>query len=232
MSKAGNVVLMMKHNAYVGREYGAALKAADIDFFLVETGNHPLIDEMEAERTGGLWLPSPLSWNNVDTKLSLASLAAGDIACFIEKHDITLAIQGDVGEIISHEVISLFRDGILNFHPGDLPEYRGCSAPEWQLLHDKKIVCTCHLIDSSIDTGNIVDKFDIEPEMDSYENMRASIYPKISGFVVKTVSSYLEEGGLKSKPQGEGIYREYIGSKNMELIKQSFNKKVGSGENK
>ena len=232
MNTAGNIVLLMKHNAYVGREFGAALTAAGIDYFLVEIGTHPQIDELENDRTGGLWRPPLMTWNNKDSKLSVTSLQVEAISEFVQKNDISLAIQGDVGEIIRPEVIDIFRDGILNFHPGDLPEYRGCSAPEWQLLQSKTIICTCHLLDAGIDTGNIVDKFDINTAMDGYENMRASIYPQISHFVVDIVRRYQEQGHLASRPQGSGIYREYIGSKNIELLKQRLNQSIGSGENK
>ena len=51
-----------------------------------------------------------------------------------------------------------FNIGIINFHP-ETSFYRGCSAPEWQLLEENEIICTAHFIDEGIDTGEIIEKF-------------------------------------------------------------------------
>tara|TARA_B110000046_G_C12872275_1_gene346546 strand:- start:399 stop:566 length:168 start_codon:yes stop_codon:yes gene_type:complete len=47
--------------------------------------------------------------------------------------------------------------GILNFRPGLLPKYRGCSAPEWQIYEGEKIYSICHIIGKDFDTGDILE---------------------------------------------------------------------------
>ena len=93
-----------------------------------------------------------------------------------------MGIQGGPG-IIKPVLIDLFSDEILNVHPGDLPSFRGCSAPEWQLYKKKNVICTVHLIDEGIDSGRIVSKKKLDVDKYSYKAFRASLYPMTALFV-------------------------------------------------
>ena len=53
--------------------------------------------------------------------------------------------------ILKEPVISAPWIGIINFHPGLIPEVRGLDALQWAILQDKPIGVTAHLIDRSID---------------------------------------------------------------------------------
>lgn len=60
-------------------------------------------------------------------------------------------------KIISKQVINKFNKGIINFHGGPLPEYRGSSNHIFAILNEeKKFGPTLHFIDEGIDTGNII----------------------------------------------------------------------------
>jgi methionyl-tRNA formyltransferase len=57
--------------------------------------------------------------------------------------------------------------GWVNFHPSYLPEYRGPSPIEWQLIHGrKKGGCTAHFMASKYDTGPILLQERIEIDSD------------------------------------------------------------------
>lgn len=58
--------------------------------------------------------------------------------------------------IIKERIISIPPDGILNSHPGFLPEVRGSASVAWAIYYDIPIGSTCHFIDANIDTGDIV----------------------------------------------------------------------------
>jgi len=121
----------------------------------------------------------------------------------------------------AQDTIGLFSKGILNFHPGDLPQYRGCSAPEWQLYENNNIVCTCHYVDKGIDTGNIIEKRVLNVPDNNYYRIRASIYPEISNFLIDIVNKYIRQEEISDYIQDENcaIYRKYIGkNKIKELI--------------
>ena len=53
--------------------------------------------------------------------------------------------------ILPSAVIERFPLGILNFHPGLLPEVRGLDALQWALYHGHSLGVTAHLIDARVD---------------------------------------------------------------------------------
>ncbi|WP_445781345.1 formyltransferase family protein [Shewanella sp.] len=61
---------------------------------------------------------------------------------------------------------------LLNIHFSNLPSYKGCFTAIWPLINGEKSVgVTLHLIDSGIDTGDIIDKavFDLSENITSIE---------------------------------------------------------------
>lgn len=58
--------------------------------------------------------------------------------------------------IISKKVIETTKTGILNGHPGWLPDYRGWDALRWSVYYKKNIGVTVHFIDDGVDTGPII----------------------------------------------------------------------------
>jgi folate-dependent phosphoribosylglycinamide formyltransferase PurN len=55
--------------------------------------------------------------------------------------------------ILSKEVISAFKIGIINMHPGILPENRGLDNVKWSVIKNLPIGVTCHFVDARIDMG-------------------------------------------------------------------------------
>jgi len=224
MKKEKRIALLSRHNAYVGREFAQALLNANIPFYFIQFGNYEAIDDDEDIRCGGLWDVPTIDENCDCEMIRFESLKMMQLKNYIMENNITLAIQAGVGAKLNQEVIDIFSDGILNFHPGDLPDYRGCSAPEWQIYYSKKVICTSHFIDSGIDTGNIIEKRILDISEESYEKMRASIYPQISKFVVKIASDYLNDLKLQSIVQTKGTYWPYIGEEKIAKIKWQIGK--------
>jgi methionyl-tRNA formyltransferase len=74
--------------------------------------------------------------------------------------------------IIRGPLLDLPRDGVVNSHPGLLPECRGSASPAWSVLHDIAVGATCHLCDSGIDTGDILMRRELEvPNGATYEDL-------------------------------------------------------------
>lgn len=60
-------------------------------------------------------------------------------------------------DVIHADLLAIPSDGIINFHNGPLPEYRGVNAPSWAIInreHDHGV--TWHFVAEGIDTGDIV----------------------------------------------------------------------------
>lgn len=87
--------------------------------------------------------------NNLDKNLKQIS----EIKCEI-------AISMNYTSIISRDVISLFKNGILNAHGGDLPRYRGNACQAWALINGENKIANCihFMVGGEIDSGNIVER--------------------------------------------------------------------------
>ena len=80
---------------------------------------------------------------------------------------------------LTQGVIESIPVGILNVHPGKLPEYRGCSCVEWAILNDDMIYNTVHLMDTEYDNGPIIDReYYYFKKSSSYCEIRNTIYTK------------------------------------------------------
>ena len=64
--------------------------------------------------------------------------------------------------ILKADVINGFRNGIINFHPGMIPEARGLDALLWSIRNDISLGVTSHLIDERVDAGKILERRTID----------------------------------------------------------------------
>ncbi|MFC1872248.1 formyltransferase family protein [Chloroflexota bacterium] len=63
--------------------------------------------------------------------------------------------------ILQKHIIQSVKKGIINFHPGLIPEVRGLDALKWAIYHDLPIGVTAHFIDERVDAGRIILKQEI-----------------------------------------------------------------------
>lgn len=72
-----------------------------------------------------------------------------------EIEDAKVAVIGGA-RILNADVINLFPNGIINFHPGIIPNARGLDALLWSILNLQPLGVTAHLVDRRIDAGKIL----------------------------------------------------------------------------
>lgn len=58
--------------------------------------------------------------------------------------------------ILRGPILARPRVGVVNSHPGLLPECRGSASPAWSVYHDIPIGASTHLCDDGIDTGDLL----------------------------------------------------------------------------
>jgi methionyl-tRNA formyltransferase len=106
--------------------------------------------------------------------------------------------------IIKNALITIPRDGMLNSHPGLLPEVRGSASVAWSIYFDIPIGCTVHFIDPNIDTGAII-KRQIIPVYrgDTYEKLCWETIQVAGELMVYAVDQWTR-GTLKGVPQSTG----------------------------
>jgi hypothetical protein len=69
----------------------------------------------------------------------------------------TLGIVAGFNKVLPESLIANNAMGIINLHAGKLPQYRGGSPLNWQIINGESIIgVTIHQIDSGIDTGPIL----------------------------------------------------------------------------
>src|ERR1700691_4803790 len=106
------------------------------------------------------------------------------------------------GNILRKPLLDVPRLGVLNVHLGLLPEVRGMSSPEWSLLQNLPVGVTIHYIDSGIDTGPILRKYELPnaaacPSLNDLRNRLIAFGIEKTGEVVAA----LERGTISPEPQ-------------------------------
>lgn len=225
-------LLISNQHAYAGREYASLMAKANIPFDWAEFGDYPPVSETELERCKGLWQPErPEKIHFTGSRRHFKKLDSSEFKEWAKQGRYELAIQGGVG-ILKPDTLSLFLGGILNLHPGRVPHYRGCSAPEWQLKEQQPIMATAHIIDSGIDTGPVFSEFELNINTESYEAFRASVYPQVALGLVRILKEIepltvpVFKNQLTPQNMNDGQYRKYYGDKAIEELKEEFTQVV------
>ena len=63
--------------------------------------------------------------------------------------------------ILKKPIIRSFGKGVINFHPGLIPEVRGLESLKWAIYRDCPIGVTAHFIDERVDAGRVILKEEI-----------------------------------------------------------------------
>lgn len=72
-----------------------------------------------------------------------------------QKYDVLLSISWKY--LFCEKVIKMFAGKAINFHPGILPNYRGCFSTPWSIINQEKYVgFTYHYVSKNFDEGNII----------------------------------------------------------------------------
>lgn len=114
--------------------------------------------------------------------------------------DIGVSIAYD--QIFRAPLFSLPRHGILNFHAGKLPHYRGRNIINWALLNgETEIGVTAHVVDDGVDTGDIVlQKTLAVGWTDTYGDVLARVVAMMPDVVSEAVG-LVADGRAERRPQ-------------------------------
>jgi folate-dependent phosphoribosylglycinamide formyltransferase PurN len=108
------------------------------------------------------------------------------------------------GNIVRKQLLQVPRLGVLNVHLGWLPEIRGMSSPEWSLLNRVPIGISIHYMDSGIDTGPVLQRYEF-PEAARCESL-TDLRNRLIAFGVEkigTVVAALDRGTICATPQAD-----------------------------
>jgi folate-dependent phosphoribosylglycinamide formyltransferase PurN len=108
------------------------------------------------------------------------------------------------GNILRKQLLEVPRLGVLNIHLGMLPEIRGMSSPEWSLLNHVPVGITIHYIDAGIDTGPILQRYEL-PDVSRSESL-SDLRHRLVAFGVENIGEVvagLNRGTIAATPQPE-----------------------------
>lgn len=105
------------------------------------------------------------------------------------RHDIGVH---DSSVIYDTDIISCFKEGILNAHFGWLPDFRGRSVFEWSLLNNQPVAVSVFFIDAGIDTGEkiLLRAMVGVPTGDSIADAKSKLFARAPEFYATAISRF------------------------------------------
>ena len=107
--------------------------------------------------------------------------------------------------IIRGEILDHSKDGVINSHPGLLPECRGSASPAWSVYHDIPVGSSTHFCDNGIDTGELLLRREVPVKRGmTYEDLCYETLV-LAGVLMKEALMAYDEGKWDEmrRPQGE-----------------------------
>lgn len=124
---------------------------------------------------------------------------------YLKDHNFSLGLNCGTPRILNSNVINSFKIGVVNIHPGKLPDLRGCTCVEWALYLKRRVYNTAHLMNEQIDHGRIIKFQRCEMKKNyQYHDIRNKVYE--SGYILmrNILGEYLRNKKLKSKNLKKG----------------------------
>ncbi|MEQ8505294.1 MAG: formyltransferase family protein [Rhodospirillales bacterium] len=153
----------------------------------------------------------------------------------ITKPDAVAAIQNskpDLGVVfgtrrLTPDVISLFRDGLINMHRGIASEYRGLDSDLWAIYHRDwaNIGGTVHMIDADLDTGPILatESLNISRNLACHQ-LRYHTTKIVTRLAVQSLKEYLA-GAMSGIPQNKlGRYYSFMPIDLKQIVARRFDR--------
>ncbi len=117
------------------------------------------------------------------------------------------AANADLGVVIGTRVLkratfALPKLGCINLHKGAVPDYRGLPPGFWEMYRGEKYAgVTVHFLDDSLDTGDIVERSQVEIlPLDTPDSLLAKLHVEGARTVARAVSA-IHSGGARAAPQ-------------------------------
>jgi methionyl-tRNA formyltransferase len=141
----------------------------------------------------------------LDTKIVSVTIHNSEqVMPLIRGIELDLIVFGGT-RIIRGEILDFPQDGVINSHPGLLPECRGSASPAWSVYHDIPIGSSTHFCDNGIDTGHLLMRREVQVRRGmTYEDLCFETLI-LAGILMKEVLIAYDEGTWSElrRPQGD-----------------------------
>lgn len=115
----------------------------------------------------------------------------------IKRLDLDILVNAGTPRVLKPPILTATPWGVLNVHPGLLPQFRGCSCVEWALWTGSAIGVSAHQMSEGIDAGPVFEERSIEfTGREKYKEIRVRVYVE-SISLMKKVLSGISSGQIK-----------------------------------
>jgi methionyl-tRNA formyltransferase len=130
-----------------------------------------------------------------------------EVMPLIQNYELDLIVFGGT-RIIRGVILDYPKDGVINSHPGLLPECRGSASPAWSVYHDIPIGSSTHFCDNGVDTGNLLMRREVPVTRGmTYEDLCFETLV-LAGVLMKEALIAYDENRWRElkRPQGDSKY--------------------------
>lgn len=129
-----------------------------------------------------------------------------DLLGITKTHAIRIAISVNWKYKISKDFLDLFPYGILNFHLGNLPDYKGNATVNWSIINgEKSIYANVHKMAPELDSGDVISRKLINIENEKYvgdilteaENLAPQLFEQALEKLTKNPEAFEIKGSTK-----------------------------------
>ena len=142
----------------------------------------------------------------------------------LESMELDLIVFGGT-RIIRGEILDYPKDGVINSHPGLLPECRGSASPAWSVYYDIPIGSSTHFCDNGVDTGELLLRRELSVKRGmTYEDLCYETVV-LAGVLMKEALMAWEAGRWDEmrRPQGESEHPTFRNAPD-EVLKEVYQK--------
>jgi methionyl-tRNA formyltransferase len=151
---------------------------------------------------------------NIGASFSIVrALPTDSVVELIKTYNIQAAISANWKFTLSEDFLNLFKGGVLNFHLGNLPDYKGNATVNWSIINSEKFInANIHKMDPELDAGDIITREAIPITADTYisdiitqaERIAPLLFEKALNMVLEDPHAYEVKGttqGLRCFPR-------------------------------
>jgi methionyl-tRNA formyltransferase len=212
MAKPRFAYLLLKEHPY-GREMLKQLLSEDFVPEIIIEEDSKIADEERVKflnRIEGNPIAPTIKQQAVENGIKVVSVKihnSEEVMPLIQNYELDLIVLGGT-RIIRGVILDYPKDGVINSHPGLLPECRGSASPAWSVYHDIPIGSSTHFCDNGVDTGNLLMRREVPVTRGmTYEDLCFETLV-LAGVLMKEALIAYDENRWRElkRPQGDSKY--------------------------
>ena len=230
MAKPKFAYLLLKEHPYGREMLRQIISEGFVPEVIIEEDSEVANEEREKflKRIEGNPIAPTIEEQSIENRIAVVSVpvhSSPEVIPHLEGMDLDLIVFGGT-RIIRGEILDFPSDGVVNSHPGLLPECRGSASPAWSVYHDIPVGSSTHFCDNGIDTGDLLMRREIPVKRGAtYEDLCYQTLV-LAGVLMKEALLAYEEGKWFEirRPQGKGEHPTFRNAPEevLEVVRQKL----------